>query len=266
MDCRKWIERFSIDCRIKYGSLSTQKNYKSCVTKFLYFFEKYREPKEIPTEEIKKYLLTYETFDTRKHNLCAINSFYRLTVGMPLKTGKIPFPPKEKKLPRILELDLVREKILSIGNKKHKAILAIGLCCALRVSETCNLKVNDILFSRLLISIRMAKGRKDRHTGISERCLEILREYIQEYNPLDYLFEGQCGGRYSERSCEAIYHKYIDEETAYHTLRHISITNMVENDKNILAIGVAVGHTRPSTTQAYYHISPKFLTSLPTAI
>jgi hypothetical protein len=54
MDCRKWIEKYSIDCRLKYNSENTQSNYISQVTSFLFHFEnKYREPKEIPTEKIK---------------------------------------------------------------------------------------------------------------------------------------------------------------------------------------------------------------------
>ena len=166
-----WVERYSVDCRLKYGSASTQKNYISCVTQFLARFQNYDQPKSIPNDEIKKWLLEAQTFNTRKHRLCAINSFYRLTVGMPLKTGKIPFPPKEKKLPRIFDVEETRNKILVIPNKKHKAILALGLCCALRVSEVCNLKVTDILKGRNLIAIRQAKGKKDRHTKISECCL-----------------------------------------------------------------------------------------------
>lgn len=266
MDCRKWIDRYSIDCKLKYGSALTQKTYISNVTMFLFFMASYREPKEIPTEEIKKWLLLATSFNTRKHRLCAINSFYRITVGMPLKTGKIPFPPKEKKLPRIIDQDELRNKILAVENRKHKALLAIGLGCCLRVSEVVNLKISDILGKQHLISIRQAKGKKDRYTGISETCLQILREYFVEYKPKYYLFEGQSGGQYSTRSCEEVYHKYIDKETSWHNLRHAGITNMIDNDKNILAIGVAVGHSNPRTTSAYYHSSPKFLTQLSTAI
>ena len=27
MDCRKWLDKYSTDCRLKYPSLATQKNY-----------------------------------------------------------------------------------------------------------------------------------------------------------------------------------------------------------------------------------------------
>jgi len=52
MDFRKWHDKYSTDCRLKYPSLATQKNYISQVSKFLIKFDHYREPKEIPTDEI----------------------------------------------------------------------------------------------------------------------------------------------------------------------------------------------------------------------
>jgi site-specific recombinase XerD len=99
MLCRKWIDLYSIDCKLKYNSLATQKNYISQVSSFLFQFEKrYREPKEIPTNEIKLWLLEKESPNTRNHRLCAVKSFYQLTVKMPIKLDKIPFAKKEENL------------------------------------------------------------------------------------------------------------------------------------------------------------------------
>jgi hypothetical protein len=38
MDCRKWIDLYSTDSRLKYPSEATQKNYQSVVTQFLFKF------------------------------------------------------------------------------------------------------------------------------------------------------------------------------------------------------------------------------------
>ena len=81
MDCRKWSDKYSTDCDLKYNSPKTRKNYKSQVNSFLYRFVNYREPKEVPTDEIKLWLLEKESPNTRNHRLCAIKSFYFLTVG-----------------------------------------------------------------------------------------------------------------------------------------------------------------------------------------
>ena len=62
MNCRKWSDKYSTDCKLKYNSLATQSNYISCVNNFLNKFSNYREPKEVPTQEIKEYLLTFKTW------------------------------------------------------------------------------------------------------------------------------------------------------------------------------------------------------------
>ena len=54
MNFLKWIDKYSTDCKLKYNSISTFNNYTSCVKTFLIKFSHYREPKEIPTQEIKE--------------------------------------------------------------------------------------------------------------------------------------------------------------------------------------------------------------------
>ena len=56
MNILKWLNKYSTDCKLKYNSLTTQNNYISCVNNFLNRFSNYREPKEVPTQEIKEYL------------------------------------------------------------------------------------------------------------------------------------------------------------------------------------------------------------------
>ena len=46
MNYRKWIYRYSTDCRLKYNSDATFNNYVSCVKSFIIKFDKYNEPKE----------------------------------------------------------------------------------------------------------------------------------------------------------------------------------------------------------------------------
>ena len=52
MDNRRWLDKYSTDCKLKYQSRATRDNYISCVRSFLEKFSDYREPKEIPTQEI----------------------------------------------------------------------------------------------------------------------------------------------------------------------------------------------------------------------
>jgi len=58
MNLEKWINRYKTDCAMKYNSDATRENYSSGVKSFLVNFNNYSEPKEIPTQEIKEFILT----------------------------------------------------------------------------------------------------------------------------------------------------------------------------------------------------------------
>lgn len=259
MNYRKWIDKYSTDCKMKYNSKSTQDNYISCVKGFLISFNNYREPKEIPTKEIKDWLLKANTVNTRKHRLCAIKSFYVLTVGMPNKIDKIPYPKSEKKLPLVIESEHLKKTILGVENLKHKAILMLGYSCALRVSEVVNLKIEDIDSKRMLINIRNSKGRKDRIVKMSDTLLETLRLYYRKYKPQIYLFNGRFSVVYSHVSCNQIVKKYLGNHYSFHTLRHSGATTMLENGTDISLIQKILGHNSVKTTMIYTHISQNLI-------
>lgn len=259
MDFRKWINKYSTDCRMKYNSSSTQDNYISCVRLFLQRFDEFREPKEIPTDKIKEWLLETKTINTRKHRICAIKSFYQLSVGMPNKINKIPYPKNEKKLPLVIESEFLKNHILKIENIKHRAIIMLGYSCSLRVSEVINLKIQDIDSNRMLINIRNAKGRKDRIVILSPLLLSTLREYYKEYKPKVYLFNGQFELQYSSTSCNAIVKKYLGKHYHFHTLRHSGATTMLESGVDLSIIQKLLGHNNIKTTMTYTHISTTLL-------
>ncbi len=75
MDFRKWYDRYSTDCMLKYASEKTQENYRCSVGTFLKYFEKEVEPKSIPNQSIKEWLLTFTTINTRNHKICATNKY-----------------------------------------------------------------------------------------------------------------------------------------------------------------------------------------------
>jgi len=269
MDCRKWIEKYSIDCRLKYNSENTQSNYISQVTSFLFHFEnKYREPKEIPTEKIKLWILEKNSPNTRNHRLCAVKSFYEMTVGMPCKIDKIPFSKKDKKLPIVLSQDEIQRMFNACTNKKHKVILALLYSCSLRVSELINLKWVHIDRSRMIINIIQSKGKKDRQVGLNDKLIGLLTEYWNEYHPKEYVLNGQNSLQYSNRSVGEVMKQLaskarINNKRIYtHLLRHTSATHLVENGVDIALIQKLLGHSSPKTTAIYTHISHNHISKI----
>lgn len=268
MDILKWSDKYSMDCRLKYNSIATQENYISQVKAFLFYFKNELEPKAISNEKIKDWLLQSKTINTRKHRLCAINSFYDLTVRMPEKISKIPYPKSEKKLPIVLSVDEVQKMFAVCENLKHKVILSLLYSVGLRVSELINLKWNHIDRSRMVINIIQAKGKKDRQVMLTPQLIPLLEKYWNEYKSKVYVLNGWKNElQYTAKSIGEVVKQLaakagLNKRVYTHLLRHCSFTHMVESGVDINLIQRLAGHSNVKTTAIYTHISHNLISKI----
>lgn len=158
-------------------------------------------------------------------------------------------------MPQIIERDFLLDKINQIGNIKHKAIISLAYSVGLRVSEVINLKISDIDSKRMIITIRQAKGRKDRIVPLSSTILELLREYFKVFRPKEYLFNGKFDVKYSSTSCNQLVKHYLGKNYHFHLLRHSSATAMLESGVDLRHIQKILGHSSSKTTEIYTHVS-----------
>ena len=139
-------------------------------------------------------------------------------------------------------------------------MIALTYSSGLRIGELIDLKIKDIDSSRMIIHIKSAKGNKDRIIPLSEKLLVMLRIYYKEYNPKEYLFEGQKGGKYSTSSFgkllkRAALKAKINKHITAHTLRHSYATHLLENGTDIRVIQKLLGHNSIKTTMLYTQVS-----------
>ena len=218
----------------------------------------------ISSKDFQSYLDNYKFTSISQQNqvINAIRFLYKF--GLNKKYDKVSFerPKKENNLPKVIDGESIKKKLLDIKNLKHKTILTLTYSIGLRVSEVVNLKIENIDSNRMLIYIKNAKGRKDRIVPLSEYVLKLLREYWKEYKPKIYLFNGQNSLQYSVSSCQKIYKKYIDINSSIHTLRHSSFTNMLEGGCDLRVIQKIAGHSSTKTTELYTHVSNKILSNV----
>lgn len=114
----------------------------------------------------------------------------------------------------------------------------------------------------MIITIRQSKGKKDRIVALSEKILEILREYFKEFKPKEYLFNGQFDLQYSHRSCNQIVKQYLGKEYHFHQLRHSNATALLEAGTDLRVIQKHLGHSSSKTTEIYTHVSTTVLQSM----
>ena len=253
-------------CEQKLKYLNYSKRTAVC---YLYHIKQFLGSTEIPptrlgSHDFQSYLDSYQFSSISQQNqvINAIRFLYKF--GLDRKYDKVSFkrPKSEKKLPRVIDGEFIKEKLSKIENLKHKAILTLTYSVGLRVSEIVNLKIGDIDSKRMLIHIKNAKGKKDRIVPLSLTVLDLLRKYWKSYKPSEYLFNGQSSDQYTVRSCQAIYKKYIDPDSSIHTLRHSSFTNLLENGTDLSIIQTIAGHSSSKTTEIYTHVSNTLLSKV----
>lgn len=268
MNISIYIQNFERDLKQIRFSGATVKNYSSNLKLFLEHFKEKDSPKHISSDEIKNYLIQVadnSNYQNAVHS--SIKKFYDITVQQKNKFNFIPCAKKERKIPLVIDMDILKAKIDKIENLKHKAILTLTASVGLRVSEIINLKLSDIDSVIMEIHLKAAKGKKDRKVPLTENTLLLLREYFKSYNPKEYLFNGQGNrSQYSEKSCNQIVKKYIGKQYHMHTLRHSTATALYEKNIDLKAIGDLLGHRSRKTTEIYCHTSTKTLQKLPLAM
>jgi len=250
--------------KLKYFNYSkhTVRDYSHYFEKFLIDRNKY--PQHLTSKDFEEYLLNYSYSSLSQQNqiINALKFGYDKVLNK--KYNKIDFqrPRKQKSLPQVIDKEYLLSKISTIKNLKHKAIISLAYSVGLRVSEVCNLKIEDIDSKRMIINIRQAKGNKDRIVPLSENILILLREYYKEHKPKEHLFNGQNSLKYSHTSCNKIVKKYLGEQYHFHQLRHSSFTSLLEAGTDLRIIQKIAGHQNVKSTEIYTHVSNQTLSKV----
>lgn len=193
----------------------------------------------------------------------AVKLFYGAMYQHRMELDLVHRPRREKTLPNVLSKEEVKAILEAPKNLKHRAMLALIYGCGLRRSELLNLRPISIQTSRNLLLIKQSKGKKDRVVPISNKMIEMLREYYKAYRPTYWLFEGQtAGSQYSARSLQLVLNQAIEKAklnkpVSLHWLRHSYATHLLERGTDIRYIQELLGHASSKTTEIYTHVSIK---------
>ncbi len=190
----------------------------------------------------------------------AIKFYYEIVLGMPNRFYEIERPQKRERLPKVLSKADVVAMIKGTQNLKHKCIIGLIYSAGLRRSELLALTIGDIDSKRMTIRVVDSKGRKDRITTLSNTILQLLRLYYKDYNPNDFLFEGQKGFQYTGASIlkvvdQAAKRANIAQKVTPHMLRHSFATHLLEDGTDLRKIQNLLGHSSLKTTEVYTHLA-----------
>ncbi|MEI6816467.1 MAG: site-specific integrase [Bacteroidota bacterium] len=259
--------------RLKNYSDNTINTYRNWFLIFLRYFNDIK-PSSISKHEIMDFLVGYRNSKKwsatgQNQLISSIKFFYEQLLKRPKEVYELPRAKKEDKLPTVFSMEEVKRILMSPENLKHRCILCLAYSGGLRISEIVNLKIADIDSSRMVITLRQAKGKKDRQVMLSIALLEMLRNYIKEQKirPSIWLFEGAKGAQYSVRSVAKIMDESkekagIKKKGGIHALRHSFATHLLEGGIDLITIKELLGHNSITTTAIYTHVSTKTISKV----
>lgn len=251
---------------LKRYSWRTVKAYKNCFRQFIRHYDDIK-PSQLTRKHIDDYVsgLIRNKRISESHQsqiLSAIKMFYAEVVQQAYKVQGLFHPKRPEKLPHVLTEEEVTRLLKAVDNLKHRCILMMIYSAGLRLGEVLHLKVSDLQPENKRLFVREAKGKKDRCTILSDKAWVLVQEYLEVYCPVEWLFEGAAGGKYGERSVQAIFSQAkekskINPAATVHTLRHSFATHLLEKGVDLRYIQDLLGHESSKTTEIYTHITKK---------
>ena len=143
-----------------------------------------------------------------------------------------------------------------------KLIFALYYGCGLRISEGCNLQLQDVDFDKRTVFVHQGKGYKDRIVPMSDGVYRDLQDYIYNFrhklkanhNRLFVIQTHAISVRLKDlqKTChdETIRAKHL----TMHKLRHAIATHLLQNGMSLENIALFLGHSSLNTTQIYTHM------------
>jgi integrase len=233
-------------------------------------------PDQLSEEEIRQYFVFLHT-DKRLSRasctiaLCAIKFFYEHTLRREWARLDLVRPAREKKLPVVLSPEEVWQVIGLVRLPHYRVCLSLIASCGLRLLEGVRLRVPQIDSRRMQLHIQNGKGNKDRYVPLLPRLLPLLRsQWATHRNPV-WLFPspGPSGEErptatvpMEESGLQKAFRRALTEAgihkpASVHTLRHSWATHLLESGVNLHLIQVWLGHSSPTTTTIYTHLTRK---------
>ena len=266
------------ELRLRNYSHRTVKSYTSNIRGFVRFIHPVH-PREATDEDIRGYLL--HLIEVKRSPAGTVNQIYNSLKFLyeqlydrRFSYRNLPRPKGDRKLPTVLSAEEFVRILRSIGNLKHRTMIALTYASGLRVSEIVSLRAEDLDIDRGVIHIRSAKGRKDRYTILPQSLLGMLKEYSDRYRlpTPGWLFPGYVPTSHlATRSIQNVLHRAvkaagITKRVSMHTLRHSFATHLLEKGTDIRYVQELLGHQSLKTTEIYTHVSRRVLAKITSPI
>lgn len=218
----------------------------------------------LDTQEYKKVLEKQYKATTINRKVATLNKFLNwmkdnnyISKDIKLKqiknNDKVQFKGLEEK-----ELWQLRKEIHRMGNLLHICIIEILINTGIRVSELCNIQLQDIQITERKGILKVTgKGNKQREIPLNKDAREAITNYLEirkAKNDDYYLLQGQRGAM-TRKAIDIILKQYgsrLNIDISAHKLRHTLAYKLITNsDVSITTVQSILGHEKLETTMIY---------------
>ncbi len=192
----------------------------------------------------------------------------------------VSLPKQEQRIPQFLyeeelkQLFAVSDISTPLG-LRNQAILELLYATGIRVSECCNIQIQDLDFSIGTVLVT-GKGNKQRYVPFGSFAHESIEKYISEGRQIlqdksqvktGHLFLNYRGEPLTARGVRVILDKMIKQASitihiSPHVLRHTFATHLLNEGADMRSVQELLGHEHLSSTQIYTHVTKDHLRNI----
>jgi site-specific recombinase XerD len=276
----EWLKSYRTYLRMRNYSPRTIDSYEQVIRHFGYYvwlrrhtdvtklviywkdFENARldtsvEVTPVIASDFLSFVSSMQTYKPKTYHriISTLSSFYRFlytqgAVTVNPLTG-IDRPRIKQQDVKYLKHNQVLRLLDSIDDPRDKLIVRTIYATGVRVSELCNMNIEDIDFDEHTIRIR-GKGDKMRTVFIDDDTRADILKFIG--NRIEGpVFVGQQGKNISSRAIQHIFKNYAPSGITPHKIRHSYASELYKRSKNLRVVQENLGHTSIKTTEIYLH-------------
>ena len=276
----EWLKSYRNYLRMRNYSPRTLNSYEQVLRHFAYYvwlrrhtevsklviywkdFENARldtdvEVTPVIINDFLSFVSTTQTYKPKTFHrmISTLSSFYRFlytqgAVSANPLTG-VDRPRIKQQEVKYLKHNQVLRLLESIEDLRDKLIVRTIYATGVRVSELCNMNIEDIDFDEHTIRIR-GKGDKMRTVFVDDDTLADILKFIGN-RIVGPVFVGQQGKNISSRAIQHIFKNYAPPGITPHKIRHSYASELYKRSKNLRVVQENLGHTSIKTTEIYLH-------------
>ncbi len=181
---RKLLDRVRDAIRLKHYSIRTEQSYVKWIRQFIFFHNK-RHPMDMAEQEVEAFLTDLAVrqnvaASTQNQALNAIVFLYKQVLKQPLgdfsQAVRAKRPIRE---PVVLTEGEARLLLTCMSKNQNRLVAHLLYGSGMRLIEAVRLRVQDLDFTRGIITVRAGKGDKDRKTCFPHTIQPELREHLK---------------------------------------------------------------------------------------